>query len=167
MNMIRALLVPLAIVLMAGCTAMPENQETNLELIGNYVKAVENLDYDAMANYLADDYIGIGPSVGDSIDKAGAIANWVEFTTNLYESIHYDLSRNIAVTIKDGDNKGEWVSNWAELTIRYKWQPGTVTIFANTLYQIENGMIKKSYTLYNEADALRQLGFSIVKREQL
>lgn len=157
----------LLVVLIAGCTKTPDSHKKNVELISSYVKAVENLDYEAMSEYLAEDYLGIGPSVGDSINKAQAVENWKNYTANLYESIKYDRSRTIAVTITEGEGKGEWVSNWAELTIRYKWQPGSATIFANTLYLIENGKIKKSFTLYNEADALRQLGFVIVNREQL
>ena len=38
MNMMKTLLVPLTIVLMAGCTTKPDNHAKNLELIGNYVK---------------------------------------------------------------------------------------------------------------------------------
>ena len=81
---------------------------------------------------------------------------------NLYESIHYNKSRIISVNVPDGENKGEWVSNWAELTIVYKLGE-EVVILANTVYQIENDQIVKSYTFYNEADAYRQLGFVFTK----
>jgi hypothetical protein len=37
-----------------------------------------------------------------------------------------------------------------------------VNIWANTNYLIENGKIIRSITFYNEADALRQLGYKIV-----
>ncbi|MDZ4747926.1 MAG: hypothetical protein SH808_05525 [Saprospiraceae bacterium] len=60
-----------------------------------------------------------------------------------------------------GDNNGEWVGNWAELTIGYQ-DGGSVTIWANTDYLIENGKIIRSLTFYNEADALRQLGYTII-----
>ncbi|MCK5103987.1 MAG: hypothetical protein KAR17_14280, partial [Cyclobacteriaceae bacterium] len=81
---------------------------------------------------------------------------------NLYKSIRYSRSRNIAVEIKDGPNKGNWVSNWAELNIAYQNGKGPVTIWTNTTYQIENGKITKSYTVYNEADVLRQLGYVFI-----
>jgi hypothetical protein len=61
----------------------------------------------------------------------------------------------------EGDIKGDWVANWAELNIEYK-DGKKVTIWANTNYKIENGKIARSLTLYNEGDALRQLGYVIV-----
>lgn len=138
-----------------------DNSANNVAMIEKFVDAVEAMDYATMENLLSDDYIGVGPSYGDSIDKALAVESWKYNVENLYEKIEYNRSRNIAVHIPEGENKGEWVSNWAELHIVYKGEDqAAVTIFANTLYQIENGKIVKSYTLYNEADALEQLGYS-------
>ena len=71
-----------------------------------------------------------------------------------------------AFTIQEGPNKGEWVSNWAELKIQYKDGSGPVIIWANTNYKIEQGKIVKSYTFYNEADALKQLGYELVDRTE-
>jgi len=156
------LLVAMGICL-AACTSTSEKQKTeNIDLVKSYVKAVEDLDFDAMDKFLADNYLGMGPSYGDSIGKTDAIENWKSHINNLYESIHYNRSRFAAVTIPDGDNKGEWVGSWAELTIVYKDNRGTVTIWANTNYLIENGKIARTITFYNEADALRQLGYKIV-----
>jgi hypothetical protein len=50
----------------------------------------------------------------------------------------------------------------AELNITYKDGRGPVNIWANTTYKIENRKIAKSYTVYNEADVLRQLGYVYV-----
>ncbi|HOW25598.1 MAG TPA: hypothetical protein PK711_07995 [Bacteroidales bacterium] len=69
------------------------------------------------------------------------------------------------MTIPEGDNKGEWVANWAELRIVCKNDRGSVTIWANTNYLIENGKIAKSITYYNEADALLQLGYRWIQSE--
>ena len=149
----------LSVFLFTDCSQSNDNMAKNLELIDGYVKAVEAKDFNAMENYLDDSYLGIGPSFGDSVGKPQAIENWKSNVENLYESIKYNSSRNIAVTINTGDNQGDWVSNWAELEITYKDNKGTVTILANTIYQISNGKIVKSYTFYNEADALRQLGY--------
>lgn len=146
-----------------ACNA-PDNQvnQANVDLVNAYIASVENMDFDGMDKYLSDDYMGLGPSYGDTIRKAQAIENWKENVTNLYEKIHYNRSRSVAVTIPDGDNKGNWVGNWAELNIVYKNNVGSVTIWANTNYMVENGKIVRSTTFYNEADALRQLGYKIV-----
>lgn len=140
-------------------------QSENVELVKNYVTAVENLDYESMGNYLDVNYLGMGPSYGDSIGKMEAVENWKWCVDNLYEKIHYNRSRFAAVTIPDGDNKGEWVANWAELNITFKDSVGSVTIWSNSNYLIENGKIKRSITFYNEADAARQLGFVMVPRD--
>ncbi len=142
-----------------GCGSIGDNSEKNIALVEKYIAGVENLDFDIMESILADDYQGLGPSIGDSIGKAQTLENWKLNVETLYELIEYQRSRNTAVIITTGDNQGEWVSNWAELYIEYKNDRGAVTIWANTTYKIENMQIVKSYTFYNEADALRQLGY--------
>ena len=158
----KIFLFVLTIVMFGSCAPSDPSKE-NVVLINNYVKAVENLDYDAMDNLLDDSYIGIGPSRGDSISKDEAISNWKANVENLYEKISYSKSRNIAVKTPEG----EWVSNWADLTIVYKESGKSISILANTLYQIENGKIVKSLTFYNEADALEQLGYVFINPEDL
>ncbi|WP_417875104.1 hypothetical protein [Xanthomarina gelatinilytica] len=142
-----------------SCNSEVDNSEKNLSLISNYITAVENMDFDSMDVYLHDRYLGLGPSYGDSINKAQAIANWKSNIDNLYKKIHYDKSRNAAIKISTGENQGEWVANWAELKIDYKNDKGSVIIWANSIYQIVDNKIIKSYTFYNEADALEQLGY--------
>jgi hypothetical protein len=152
----------LIIPLMAACSSESNRAEQNIAIIENYIKSVEHLDYQTMESLLDEQYLGMGPSYGDSINKETAVANWKYLVENLYESIHYSRSRNVAVTISSGDNQGDWVSNWGELTIRYKTTEDSVTIWANSIYQIEDGKIVKSFTFYNEADALRQLGYYFI-----
>ena len=155
----KLLYLTLLLPLLMGCGSIGDNSEKNIALVEKYIAGVENLDYDIMESILADDYQGLGPSIGDSIGKAQTLENWKLNVETLYELIEYQRSRNTAVTITTGDNQGEWVSNWAELYIEYKNDRGAVTIWANTTYEIENNQIVKSYTFYNEADALRQLGY--------
>jgi len=145
--------------LMMSCSSIGDHSKENLALVEQYIAAVENMDYGSMESLLADDYRGLGPSIGDSIDKIQALENWKLNVENLYEKIEYQRSQNAAVIVETGDNQGEWVSNWAQLYIVYKNDKGAVTIWANTIYKIENSQIVKSYTFYNEADALRQLGY--------
>jgi len=156
------ILAALAIGLFACTSNNSKKQAENIELVKSYVSAVENLEFESMSNYLDVNYLGMGPSYGDSIGKLEAVANWQWSAENLYEKIQYNRSRFAAVTIPDGENKGEWVSNWAELKIIYKNEFGEVTVWANTNYLIENGKIKRSITFYNEADVLRQLGFIMI-----
>ncbi len=143
--------------ILIGCTNGPENSKQNLELIEKYVQSVENLDYETMEAVLDDNYMGYGPSINDSITKNLAVENWKQNVEFLYESIKYEKSRNAVVIIDSGENEGEWVSNWAQLKIVYKGSESSATIWANTIYQIKNNKIIKSYSFYNEADVYEQL----------
>ena len=164
----KKLLFVLAILLtMISCTVQNKNADANTALIENYVKAVENLDYDIMESILDDNYVGFGPSFNDSINKELAVSNWKSNIENLYESITYNESRNLAQFVEKGKNSGEWVSNWAELSIVYKKDKKKVSLMTNTIYKIENGKIVKSYTFYNEADVLEQLGYVFINPNDL
>jgi len=86
--------------LLISCTQQNNSNAKNEELVKKYVNAVQTNDAANMESLLADDYIGLGPSANDSINKPDAISNWKFNMENLYESIHYDKSRTIAVTVQ-------------------------------------------------------------------
>lgn len=157
----------LLLVFLMSCSGVDTNTKKNEALITDYVNAVQNLDYDLMGNYLAEDYMGYGPSLNDSIGREAAINSWKQNVSELYDKIEYNKSRVIALSVKDGSNKGDWVSNWAELEITYKNGVDKVKIMTNTIYMIKGDKISKSYTFYNEADALEQLGFEFINRQNL
>lgn len=161
------IIVLLTSILFIGCNNNQKNAERNVLLIEKYVQAVETTNYDMMSSLLDDNYVGFGPSIKDSIGKAEALANWEANMKQLYDKIQYQKSRNVAINITTGDNQGEWVSSWAHLEMTYKGERGSVIIWANTIYQIENNKILKSYTFYNEADALRQLGYVFINVNDL
>jgi len=152
-------LMVVASMFLIGCNNN-QNDKANIDLIQRYVQSVEDLDFDAMDTILDDSYMGFGPSFNDSISKEQTISNWKFNVENLYKSIEYKKSRNATVLIEDGSNQGDWVANWSELKITFKASGASVTVWANTNYLIKDGKIIKSYSFYNEADVLEQLGFS-------
>ena len=158
------LLIPIFFI---GCSNDQKNTEQNALLIEDYVKAVETEDYDLMSSLLHENYMGYGPSINDSLTKVEALANWKVNSDKLYEKIQYQESRNIGINITSGKNQGEWVSTWAQLEITYKGEKGSVVLWANTIYLIENSKILKSYTFYNEADVLKQLGYVFIDPNDL
>jgi ketosteroid isomerase-like protein len=137
-----------------------KKQSENLAVARQYMEAVENLDAATVEALLADNYMGYGPSVGDSITKEVAVSNFKYNAENLYESFKYTRHQEVAVTVKEGDAAGDWVLNWAYLTIKYKDGRGPINLWVNVVYRFEDGKIMHSRTFYNEADALRQLGFT-------
>jgi ketosteroid isomerase-like protein len=132
-------------------------KQDNVAIVEKYIQAVQNRDVRAMSDLLSDDYTGFGPGFSDSIDKKSAIENFQNLASNLYDKISYTQSLNIAAEVKDGPRPGNYVSNWAHLTITYKDGRGPVNLYANTAYRIENGKITNTRTIYDEADAQRQL----------
>ena len=147
-----------------SCTSSTnKNESQSLVIAKKYMEAVETNNVAVMDSLLADNYMGYGPSVGDSTNKAAALENWKYNAANLYESIKYTRHQNIAVTVTEEDeaDPGNWVSNWAYLIIKYKDGRGPVTVMVNAVYKIENGKIVRSLTFYNEADVLRQLGYAM------
>jgi len=147
-----------------SCSSSDESKKRdNLAIATKYMEAVESNNTATMDSLLADNYMGYGPSVGDSTNKADALANWKFNAENLYESVKYTRHQNMAITVKEGEQAeaGDWVSNWAYLTIKYKDGRGTVNVWVNAVYKIENGKIVRSRTFYNEADVLRQLGYTM------
>lgn len=158
------LFVAASICLFACTSSNDSSKSASLVIAKKYLQAVEAKDTAVMDTLLADNYMGYGPSVGDSTNKTEALNNWKYNTANLYESIKYSRYQNIAVNVKEGEEAeaGDWVANWAYLTITYKDGRGPVNIWVNAVYKIENGKIVRSRTFYNEADVLRQLGYTIL-----
>lgn len=149
--------------LLFSCSDSGRKETEGLAIAKKYMDAVESGNAAIMDSLLADNYVGYGPSVADSTNKADALANWKYNAENLYESIKYTRHQNIAITVKEGEQvePGDWVCNWAYLTIKYKDIKNPVNIWVNAAYKIENGKIVRSRTFYNEADVLRQLGYTI------
>jgi ketosteroid isomerase-like protein len=145
-----------------SCSSADDKKESeNLAIAQKYMEAVQNMDAATMESLLSDNYIGYGPSVGDSVTKEVAVWNFKYNAENLYESFEYTRHKELAVTVKEGEAAGDWVLNWAYLTIQYKDGRGPINLWVNVVYRIENGKIVHSRTFYNEADALRQLGYTI------
>jgi limonene-1,2-epoxide hydrolase len=144
-----------------SCAVDISDKETkHLAIAKKYMNAVENKNIAMMDSLLAENYMGYGPSVGDSVNKKEALDLFKRNVESLYESFQYTRHKNLAVTVNTGETKGDWVLNWAYLTIKYKDGRGPVNLWVNAVYRIENEKIVHSRTFYNEADVLRQLGYS-------
>jgi ketosteroid isomerase-like protein len=154
-------LIAISVGLFSCASDESKKEAENLAIAEKYIEAVEIKDVAAMDALLAENYVGYGPSVGDSINKKEALKSWKYNAENLYESIEYTRHKQLAVTVKEGEAVGDWVLNWAYLTIKYKDGRGPVNVWVNVVYRIEDGKIIHSRTFYNEADVFRQLGYSI------
>ena len=168
--MIKKLIPPIligSIFFVVGCQAPAGSDGKNLAIVQQYVDAVKNNDLDAMGALLSDNYLGLGPSVGDSTNKQLALESWQYNSENVYESISYDMMQLLEVSVPDGPAKGEWVANWSLVTIMYKDGRGPVSLWVNVVYKVEDGKIARSRTFYNEADVYSQLGYRLFPPLQL
>jgi hypothetical protein len=154
-------LVVIGLSLFACTSSADKKEKASLAIAQKYMEAVETGNVELMDSLLADNYIGYGPSVADSTNKEEALASWKFNSENLYESIEYTHHQELATTVKEGRAKGDWVLNWAYLTIKYIDGRGPVHIWVNVVYVVEKGKIVMSRTFYNEADVLRQLNYTI------
>ena len=160
----QIIILVIAGICLAACTSPAEKKEKeNLAIARKYMKAVETKNISVIDSLLADNYMGYGPSIGDSINKEGAVLNTKFLMDNLYETFEYTRHKEVAVTVKEGEAAGDWVLNWAYLTIKYKDGRGPVYAWVNIVYRIENGKIVHSRTFYNEADVMRQLGYTMTR----
>lgn len=148
------------VVLLTACSP-PNNDQANIEIIKKYLEAVDNNEYELMESLLADDYLGLGPSIDDSTNKEQALASWKWNSENLYEEVMYERTQTFASTVTEGPNAGEWAYNWAHVTLTYKNGEGPVELMMNSVYKIEDGKIARSRTFYNESDVWEQLGYRI------
>jgi limonene-1,2-epoxide hydrolase len=155
-------MIALSICILSCNMGGDKKEKENLAIAKRYMDAVESKNVGTMDSLLADNYKGYGPSVGDSTNKKDALATWKYNAENLYESFQYTRHKELAVTVTEGEAQGDWVLNWAYLTIKYKDGRGPVNLWVNAVYRIEDGKIVHSRTFYNEADALKQLGYSFV-----
>lgn len=158
----RYIVLVLLSILIFSCDRNTKIHEENISIVEQYVKAVEERDNVIMERILSDDYMGYGPSINHSIGKQEAIATWLENSEKLYEKIDHTKSLLAGFTVMEGENQGNWVTTWAELEIHYKDSDDVVTIMTHSNYKVENGQIVKSYTFYNVADALVQLGYVFI-----
>lgn len=158
----RALFVLVGLMyVVAACTQSNDSGEASIAVVKKYLEAVDNKDYDLMASLLADEYLGLGPSLDDSTSKELALESWKWNNENLYESVTYDRTQLFASSIKEGPYSGEYAYNWAEVTITYKDGSGPVNLLMNAIYKIENGKVARTRTFYNEAEVWEQLGYRL------
>ena len=70
-----------------SCNSAATNKEKeHLAIAEKYMHAVESKNVAGMDSLLSENYIGRGPSVGDSVNKKEAMATFASNAQNLYES---------------------------------------------------------------------------------
>src|SRR4051812_492823 len=101
------------IFLLCACNSNREaensaRQAANVAVVDKFRVAFEKSDFDTVDSLLADNYMGYGPSISDSITKAEALVHLKNEKSELYQSINYTFSESHPITIKTGAAAGDW-----------------------------------------------------------
>lgn len=153
------------VLFLSACNNSQNAAEENIRIVEKYQEALKNHDVEGLKALLAEDYVGYGPSIGDSMKRDDAISNWDYNMQHLFKKLEFKRAENIALTNYQGKEKGLWVSSWGKLHVQLKDRGNEATIWANNIYLIDDGKIKKSIIFFNEADALRQAGYHYIFKE--
>lgn len=160
----KAILTLIVGLTLISCSTENTEKKEKINVVEKFITAIGDLDIESLEPLLDDDYINTGPNFGDSVEKPVALANWKFNIDNIYENIDFNKSKTVSMTIHEGENKGEWISNLAELNIVYQ-NGQEATSWTNTLYKIENDKIVKTLIFFNEGEVYEQLGFTFVNNE--
>lgn len=136
--------------------------ESNKALVARYTDAAVKGDTTGMASFLADNFKAFGPGLNDSTDRTQEISNWSKSWRNEFSSIDFKRAGSIAFTNPaDGNYPGDWVADWAVVTVNYKDGKNTVTFWLHEVYRIKDGKIDLSRAFYNVNDFFTQQGYTI------
>jgi hypothetical protein len=136
--------------------------ENNKAVVQQYTDAVTKGDTVGMGSFLSDNYKGYGPGLNDSTDRAKTIANWSNNWKNEFASMAFDRATTTAFTIPaDGKFPGDWVADWAYITVNYKNGNKPISFWFNGVYRLTNGKIDRSRAFYNVNDFFQQQGYVV------
>lgn len=159
-----------ALIGLAACTkpapVVDTIGEQNKLVVQNYTDAVVKGDTSAIEGFLAGTYMAYGPALNDSTDRQQDIAEWKKNWREAWSSVDFDRAGTIAFTVPaDGRFPGDWVSDWAKITVNYKNGSPSVTFWWNAVYLIKDGKIQIVRVFYDLNDILVQQGFKVTPPE--
>lgn len=140
--------------------------EKNKEIVYSYIDASITRDYETMEELLAEHFISAGPGLKDSATKVDHLANWKSRWTNDFESIDYKRAGTVTKTITVGPYIGDWVADWALVTVTYKNGLPPVTFWLNVVFRVRDGKIERSRSYYDSGDVMAQQGFTFLPPNQ-
>lgn len=156
-------LIMLFTIVMASCTSSTTESGINTDILSvgtKFMNAWHDKDTAALSRLLADDFKGMGPATGDSMNKAEALVKWKSIM-DAFESVEVLQNFNAAAKVSEGENAGDYVTSWAKTNIKYK-DGKSVKLTLNYVFRVKDGKIDRSLSFVNEADTMRQLGYQFV-----
>lgn len=136
----------------------PENET----LVKNYMNAVVTGDTSKLEEFLAENYMSFGPRITDSIDRAGTVADFKNNWKKNWRAVEFNRYTMLSSTNTEGPVAGDWVLDWAKVTIHSKTKTPSYTVNWHAVFRVKDGKIDREIDFFNEADILGQIGFTFV-----
>ncbi|WP_073136561.1 nuclear transport factor 2 family protein [Chryseolinea serpens] len=155
-------------------TAAPQKDETvnatevgerNKAIVNQYIQASLVGDVATMEMFMAPNFKDHGPVKGDTTRRASYLERTRKNWETVYGSMKYDRITALSHTEAEGPLKGDWVLEWGSLGVTYKNGRPPVSIKIHVVYKVIDGKITYASSYYNEADALKQQGYTFVPVE--
>ncbi|SDB19931.1 hypothetical protein SAMN03097699_0056 [Flavobacteriaceae bacterium MAR_2010_188] len=138
-----------------------ENSESALQLVKNYIDALEHGDVAKMTAQLSDNAVIIG--LGGTLDTL-SVAQHKEYYINSTKNFNHSFSGLIFLPIKVNESdlvKGEWVLNWGTNTVTAKDSGEKIIIPFHVANLVEGGKIVMTRYYYDMLNLLENQGYKI------
>lgn len=165
MKKVNYIMMVLLGIMIISCTDQNQAIQESLNVVEKFQMAFQDHDIETIKSVLADDYVGYGPSLSDSIRKDDALLIWENNLDYLYDKVEMNVAENVSISNVEAKGGGLWISSWGTLTLKFQNVSNEAIILANQIFLVKDGKIKKTIIFYNEADALRQAGYHYTFKE--
>jgi len=163
---IQKTFIVLFTIAMGIVSCAPKNTEQrnpeNEALVKKYMNAVVTGDTSKLEEFLAENYMSYGPRFTDSIDRAGTVADFKNNWRKNWSTVDFSRYTMLSSTTTEGPVAGDWVLDWAKITIHSKNKTPSYTVNWHAVFRVKDGKIDREIDFFNEADILSQIGFTFV-----
>jgi len=137
-----------------------ENAESSVQIVKDYVTALQSGDVAKMNQYLSEDAMVYNLGGGrDSLNPK----QHREYYTNSTNTYTHSISRDLYLPVKvtNNWNEGEWVLAWGTNTVTNKKNGKVSVIPYHTATIFENGKIKAIHYFYDMSNIMKTQGWTM------
>jgi hypothetical protein len=133
----------------------------NIQLVSDFLNELISGQLEDAHEKLADGFRAYGPGFADFLETDDLLGQW-ERNGRLFTNQHLTLDSIRAITVADGDNRGQWVfvqAVWSAQDNRQQGKPVRITFYE--LARVSDRKIHRTYTSYGNDQIFYYLGFPL------
>ncbi|MCV9387215.1 nuclear transport factor 2 family protein [Reichenbachiella ulvae] len=131
--------------------------QSDIQVVEAFTEAIEEKNFAVLDSLTKDDFILVGPAIGDTISKKQFIDNWKANTANYIKSIEFEHSQLSGLSIPTDTLFGNWIGKWSVARINYQADSLTpVTLLLSNAFLVVEGKLSKGVLIYDRADMYDQ-----------